>query len=90
MAVLKIMVHQKSQHPGGRGAAPAPFADDLRDISEIHLVAAEAGWNGGAEQIGRLGVIERGFFFKQKTAYEIVDCDWSSDVCSSDLRELVT
>ena len=25
-------------------------------------------------------------FFKQKTAYEIVDCDWSSDVCSSDLR----
>ena len=23
--------------------------------------------------------------FKQKTAYEIVDCDWSSDVCSSDL-----
>ena len=25
------------------------------------------------------------FFFKQKTAYEIVDCDWSSDVCSSDL-----
>ena len=23
------------------------------------------------------------FFFKQKTAYEIVDCDWSSDVCSS-------
>src|SRR5881275_447474 len=27
------------------------------------------------------------FFFKQKTAYEIVPCDWSSDVCSSDLRE---
>ena len=26
------------------------------------------------------------FFFKQKTAYEFVDCDWSSDVCSSDLR----
>ena len=33
------------------------------------------------------------FFFKQKTAYKIVDCDWSSDVCSSDLGrryELVT
>ena len=31
------------------------------------------------------------FFFKQKTAYEIVDCDWSSDVCSSDLaRKLAT
>ena len=24
-------------------------------------------------------------FFKQKTAYEILDGDWSSDVCSSDL-----
>src|ERR1051326_7567056 len=24
------------------------------------------------------------FFFKQKTAYEIKECDWSSDVCSSD------
>ena len=27
------------------------------------------------------------FFFKQKTAYEIKECDWSSDVCSSDLDE---
>ena len=24
-------------------------------------------------------------FFKQKTAYEVKECDWSSDVCSSDL-----
>ena len=28
------------------------------------------------------------FFFKQKTAYEIKECDWSSDVCSSDLAML--
>ena len=28
------------------------------------------------------------FFFKQKTAYEIYQCDWSSDVCSSDLNQL--
>ena len=27
------------------------------------------------------------FFFKQKTAYEIYQCDWSSDVCSSDLSK---
>ena len=27
------------------------------------------------------------FFFKQKTAYEIRNCDWSSDVCSSDLLQ---
>ena len=29
------------------------------------------------------------FFFKQKTAYEIYQCDWSSDVCSSDLTRLI-
>src|SRR3546814_17679960 len=28
------------------------------------------------------------FFFKQKTAYEMRISDWSSDVCSSDLRFL--
>ena len=28
------------------------------------------------------------FFFKQKTAYEMCDSDWSSDVCSSDLSGL--
>src|SRR6058998_3634922 len=27
------------------------------------------------------------FFFKQKTAYEMVMSDWSSDVCSSDLDD---
>src|SRR3546814_4980429 len=26
------------------------------------------------------------FFFKQKTAYEMLISDWSSDVCSSDLK----
>ena len=29
------------------------------------------------------------FFFKQKTAYEIYQCDWSSDVCSSDLTPYI-
>src|SRR3546814_9504821 len=29
------------------------------------------------------------FFFKQKTAYEMRISDWSSDVCSSDLKEVV-
>src|SRR3546814_7984683 len=28
----------------------------------------------------------RFFFFKQKTAYEVRISDWSSDVCSSDLK----
>ena len=30
-----------------------------------------------------------GCFFKQKTAYVIDTCDWSSDVCSSDLSHLL-
>src|SRR3546814_9567041 len=29
------------------------------------------------------------FFFKQKTAYEMLISDWSSDVCSSDLLTLL-
>src|SRR5213595_36519 len=29
------------------------------------------------------------FFFKQKTAYEITEGDWSSDVCSSDLTQAI-
>src|SRR3546814_6065718 len=30
------------------------------------------------------------FFFKQKTAYEMRISDWSSDVCSSDLTEMLS
>src|SRR3546814_3033433 len=29
------------------------------------------------------------FFFKQKTAYEMRISDWSSDVCSSDLHDVL-
>src|SRR3546814_6459937 len=29
------------------------------------------------------------FFFKQKTAYEMRISDWSSDVCSSDLGDIL-
>ena len=39
------------------------------------------GWVGGGGGGGWFFF----FFFKQKTAYEILTCDWSSDVCSSDL-----
>src|SRR3546814_9915252 len=35
-------------------------------------------------------ILYRFFFFKQKTAYEMRISDWSSDVCSSDLRLAVT
>ena len=40
---------------------------------------------GGGGGGGGGGVFFFFFFFKQKTAYEIRNCDWSSDVCSSDL-----
>src|SRR3546814_9564226 len=33
-----------------------------------------------------IAVVYLFFFFKQKTAYEMRISDWSSDVCSSDLR----
>src|SRR3546814_9147699 len=33
-----------------------------------------------------MNAIDVFFFFKQKTAYEMRISDWSSDVCSSDLR----
>src|SRR3546814_2714962 len=32
-------------------------------------------------------ILDYFFFFKQKTAYEMRIRDWSSDVCSSDLRQ---
>src|SRR3546814_3651353 len=34
----------------------------------------------------RRSIVDLIFFFKQKTAYEMRISDWSSDVCSSDLR----
>src|SRR3546814_6255741 len=34
----------------------------------------------------RFGLLCFIFFFKQKTAYEMRISDWSSDVCSSDLK----
>src|SRR3546814_4701546 len=36
-----------------------------------------------------VSVIDSFFFFKQKTAYEMRISDWSSDVCSSDLGEII-
>ena len=48
---------------------------------------SRVGWGGGGVWGGGGGGWGVGFFFfKQKTAYEIKECDWSSDVCSSDLR----
>src|SRR6056300_1435030 len=37
--------------------------------------------NGPFGMTGRTAASAIFFFFKQKTAYEISECDWSSDVC---------
>src|SRR3546814_9783094 len=42
----------------------------------------------GCKRTGREADVNVFFFFKQKTAYEMRIRDWSSDVCSSDLRGL--
>ena len=53
--------------------------DDDFSTSETSITM----WPTNDESARRVEV-EDGFF-KQKTAYEILTCDWSSDVCSSDL-----
>src|SRR6056297_1086872 len=49
----------------------------LIDAVEIHI------------EFGQGIIIRLFFLFKQKTAYEILRSDWSSDVCSSDLPNRV-
>ena len=62
-------------------------------LEDKHVVAT-GGWGGvggegGGGGGGGGGVWGGGFFFfKQKTAYEIGTGDWSSDVCSSDLKKM--
>eukprot|EP01045_Picozoa_sp_COSAG04_P051055 COSAG04_NODE_21014_length_382_cov_0.381625_1_plen_57_part_01 len=47
-----------------------------------HLVWFVVSYHGNLRYYGLSLVL--GPFFKQKTAYEILRSDWSSDVCSSD------
>ena len=53
-------------------------------MSPIALAESERVARAVTEALGGRGLfgVE---LFKQKTAYEIADSDWSSDVCSSDL-----
>ena len=61
------------------------FAESLRASLALDLLGARSDLVCGLLCSALLPV----FFLKQKTAYEIVDCDWSSDVCSSDLHRAV-
>src|SRR5260370_5527937 len=53
-------------------------------VNGVLVVGGFFGVARGAIIQGLVEVLLLFFFFKQKTAYEI-KCDWSSDVCSSDL-----
>src|SRR3546814_3992712 len=54
----------------------------------VGLIPNHDEWRGGrCEAVGLVAVIDSVFFYKQKTAYDVRISDWSSDVCSSDLRQ---
>src|SRR2546430_4837876 len=70
--LVTLDVDAKSKGLGKQiGRVEAPNVGD-----EFH----HFGWNVCSSALCPYAAL---FFFKQKTAYEI-DCDWSSDVCSSD------
>ena len=59
----------------------------------LHLTGIASAWWEAQTQDGATPTHWKGFkkaFFKQKTAYEILRSDWSSDVCSSDLVRFIT
>src|SRR5881396_2270055 len=56
---------------------------------DVDLKNRSANFGGVAVQGPRMPELFRALFFKQKTAYEMVRSDWSSDVCSSDLGQRV-
>ena len=62
----------------GSGLNCVNMAAQMIEAGDADIVVA-----GGMEN---MDMAPFAIFFKQKTAYEIVDCDWSSDVCSSDLQ----
>ena len=75
----------KAEHVEDGGAIlakePVSFADVIEETEGIMAYTKEMTKNL-ADIVSKMCVF---FFFKQKTAYEIYQCDWSSDVCSSDL-----
>ena len=64
----------------------------IKEVANGHMETTLTWWptqtpGSGARITILKGTKEAGqlHFFKQKTAYEIMSGDWSSDVCSSDL-----
>ena len=53
--------------------------------SKVVILDRKSVVQGKSVDLGGRRIIKK-IFFKQKTAYEIPKRDWSSDVCSSDLK----
>ena len=55
---------------------------------KVNLPTGASGQVQNKKDYISLSVDKDGYYYydKQKTAYEIGSCDWSSDVCSSDLN----
>src|SRR6188508_3762476 len=58
-----------------------------RRLASASISPAKA---GALAEPDRVATSTSFFFFKQKTAYEMAQCDWSSDVCSSDLGRVMS
>src|SRR6056297_3404681 len=78
ISVVAVSLKKKEDNTLGLGAQDARVVaiEPAADILGVDIEPAEADRRSGGVGI---------FFFKQKTAYEILRSDWSSDVCSSDL-----
>ena len=63
----------------GKGLLEGTLQAGTSAVSDKLLDLVGLGGKSAADK----GKDTRFFFFKQKTAYEIGSCDWSSDVCSS-------
>src|SRR3546814_2989578 len=57
-------------------------------VYEVGICGGGLGWcSADRWSSAEIDIMDGFFFFKQKTAYEMRISDWSSDVCSSDLRD---
>src|SRR2546430_15176464 len=78
--INSINTKKASRHPGVVAVVTGIEAAKLS--KPIPFMYSPTGFGSKTADVYGLAT-DRVFFFKQKTAYEI-DCDWSSDVCSSD------
>src|ERR1051326_6839612 len=72
--------HNENEQVGSGDNTPIDFDTTPRPAQPLQSQVMRAAHAQQAQ-----AQLKENYFFKQKTAYEIKECDWSSDVCSSDL-----